>query len=229
MIQPFKSLKTKIMTEYMKAGNELPEEQPKPLDKTPFSDIEELRFTDGEDLRTVIEQAQKIHRTAKRNDSISNDDSVIESLALPNENIPRESFYAYKVGPLAQTCDALQWNTVFDIDLTTAPQPDSDAFREAASELNIPDTIGLKLAPEFIRSAYRLLWEHKEETGRPIHPHRLKADANAVLKPRIYPRVFDYLSQLPGVTGPTESPAWEYVDPEQPASTEAGEEAEGHV
>jgi hypothetical protein len=50
-----------------------------------------------------------------------------------------------------------------------------------------------------------------------------------VLKPRIYPHVFDYLSQLPGVTGPTESPAWEYVDPEQPASTEAGEEAEGHV
>lgn len=217
------------MTEYMKAGNELPEEQPDPLDNTPFRDIEELRFTDGEDLRTVIEQAQKIHRTAKRNGSISDDDSVIESVTVPNEHIPRDSFYAYKVGALAQTCDSLQWNTVFDIDLTTAPQPDSDAFREAASELNIPDSIGLKLAPDFIRSAYRLLWDHKNNTGRPLHPHRLKADAEAVLKPRAYPRVFDYLGQLPGVTEPTEPPAWEYVDDEQPAPTEAGEEAESHV
>jgi hypothetical protein len=70
----------------------------------------------------------------------------------------------------------------------------------------------MKLGPKFIISAYRILYEHTEETGRPMHPYRIRAEANVVLREGAYSQAFRYLNELPGVEPPSNGEAWEYVD-----------------
>ena len=205
-------IKTELMTDYMKAGNELPEKEPDPFDSVPFKRIDEVKHTDGDRLETVLSQAKKIHRTAKRNGSIGTDESVKEALALPTEYTDRASYYAYRVGPVAETCDVLEWKSAYRMDIDEAVSIKSEEFREAASQLNIPNSVGLKLAPEFVKSAYRILKEHTEETGRPMHPYRLRTEANVILAERSYSLAFSYLNELPGVIEPTDGPAWEFVE-----------------
>jgi len=212
MRELIEKIKTELMTDYMKAGNELPEKEPDPFNSVPFKRIDEVKHTNGERLETVLGQARKIHRTAKRNGSVGSDKSVIESLATPTEYTDRASYYAYKVGPVAETCDTLEWKSAYHMDIDEAVSIKSEEFREAASQLNIPNSVGLKLAPEFVKSAYRILKEHTEKTGRPTHPYRLRAEANVVLPKRSYSLAFSYLNKLPGVIEPTDGPAWEFVE-----------------
>ena len=212
MFQLIEIIKTELMTDYMKAGNELPEKEPDPFDSVPFKRIDEVKHKNGDRLETVLSQAKKIHRTAKRNGSIGSDKSVIESLATPTEYTNRESYYAYRVGPVAETCDVLEWKSAYRMDIDEAVSIKSEEFREAASQLNIPNSVGLKLAPEFVKSAYRILKEHTEETGRPMHPYRLRTEANVILAKRSYSLAFSYLNKLPGVIEPTDGPAWEFVE-----------------
>jgi hypothetical protein len=124
-------------------------------------------------------------------------------------------FYAHKVGPVAATCEGLTWKAAYSMDIETAPEPNSDAFREAASELQVPDNVAMELGPKFIQSAFRILYDHTAKTSRPIHPTKLKYEATVRLPERGYKQAFRFLNQLPGVEGPADSVAWEYEQPEQ--------------
>jgi hypothetical protein len=223
MLEPFRSiisdLQKKTMSEYMHAGESLPEDEPDAFEGTPFDRIPNVKHAGDEELDVILSQAEKIVRTTKRRGSIGSDESVYENLALPREFVDNESFYAYKVGPVAATHDELEWTSAYTMDLEDADHHKTDAFREAASELRVPD--GMKLAPKFIISAYRILYEHTEETGRPIHPYKIRAEANVVLRDRTYPRAFQYLNELPGVEPPSDGSAWEYVEEPQPTQEEA--------
>jgi hypothetical protein len=224
MLEVFRSivndLKDKTMTDhnYMKAGESLPEEEPDAFEGTPFDRISNVKHANSEESDLIIGEATKVFNAAKRNGSIGSDEDVYQSLALPNEFVKNEGFYAYKVGPVAATHDELEWTSAYRMNLEDAEHHKSDTFREAASELQIPD--GLKLAPKFIISAYRILYEHTEETGRPIHPYKIRAEANVVLRESTYPHAFRYLNDLPGVEPPSDSDAWVYVDDESLAATE---------
>jgi hypothetical protein len=215
MLEQFRSiindLQDKTMVDYMRAGESLPEDEPDAFEGTPFDRIPEVKHTSEEQIELIIDQSRKI-LNACRNGSIGSDEGVYEALALPSEHVDPESFYAYKVGPVAATHDELQWNSAYRMDLETAYHHKSDAFREAASELQIPDTVGMKLGPDFIISAYRILYEHTEEAGRPMHPYRIRAEANVVLREGAYSQAFRYLNELPGVEPPSNGEAWEYVD-----------------
>ena len=201
------------MVDYMRAGESLPEDEPDAFEKTPFDRISNVKHTSEEEIDLIIDQSRKVLNAAKRNGSIGSDEGVYESLALPNEYVDPEAFYAFKVGPVVATHDELRWNSAYRMDLEAAEHHKSDTFREAASELQIPDTLGMKLGPDFIISAYRVLYEHTEETGRPIHPYRIRAEANVVLRESAYPQAFRYLNELPGVESPeTDGPAWVYID-----------------
>jgi hypothetical protein len=219
-------LKSKYMTEYMKRDNTLPENSPSPFDNTPFAQVAEVEQSSDEWVEIILNQAEKIRQTAKRRGQISDDTDVIESLALPNEYVPAESFYAQKVGPVTATCDTLEWKSAYTMDLDAAPHPKSDAFHEAASKLQIPDTPYLEYAPKFVQSSYRILYEHTKTTGRPIHPIQLKIEADVVLDERYYSKAFSYLNDLPGVEPPSETTAWEYVAQEQTTGTETEERGE---
>jgi hypothetical protein len=106
------------------------------------------------------------------------------------------------------------------MNLEAAPEPNSDEFREAAGELQVPK--GFRLGPKFIQSAYRVLYEHTADTSRPIHPIRLRRETNVRLAEHGYKQGFRFLNQLPGVEAPADSVAWEY---EQPDSIDAKEES----
>jgi hypothetical protein len=217
MLEQFRSiindLQDKTMVDYMRAGESLPEDEPDAFEGTRFSRIPEVKHANEEELDVILSQARKILNAAKRNGSVSDDEAIQESLALPSEYVEPASFYAYKVGPVAATHDELQWTSAYRMNPEDAEHHKSDTFRKAASELQIPDTLEMKLGPKFIISAYRVLYEHTEETGRPIHPYKIRAEANVVLPERAYPQAFRYLNDLPGVEPPeTDGPAWVYVD-----------------
>jgi hypothetical protein len=225
MFEQFRSiisdLQKKTMTDhnYMKAGESLPEDEPDAFEKTPFDRIPNVQHANEEELDVILSQARKALNYAKRNDSVSDDETIQKALALPSEFVNRESFYAYKVGPVAATHDKLRWNSAYTMDMEEAEHHKSDAFREAASELQIPN--GLKSGPKFIISAYRILYEHTEETERPIHPYKIRAEANVILAKRSYPQAFKHFNKLPGVEPPSDGSAWEYVEEPQATQEEA--------
>ena len=208
------------MSDYMRAGEDLPENDPDPFEETPFRRVEEVKLSSDDWLDVIIPEAEKIRSTAQRRGPITSDDAVIDALALPRETIDAETFYAWKVGPVAATCDDLTWKSAYTLNLEDAPEPNSEAFREAASDLRIPNSAAMKLGPKFVSGAYRELYEHTVETGRPIHPVRLKYEANVRLPKRGYSQAFRFLNQLPGVEAPADSVAWEYEQPDSINSKE---------
>lgn len=216
-----RKLKQIMSNEHMRAGEELPENNPDPFDSTPFTRIDEVKLSSDEWIDTILTQAEKIRRTTKRQEAISDDGLVIDSLALPPNDdwVSQESFYVTKVGPVAETCESLEWKSAYTMDVEDAPHPKSDEFREAASELQIPNSVALKLGPDFVASAYRVLYEHTKETGRPIHPIRIRYESTVKLPERGYRSAFSYLDKLPGVNPPSKSVAWEYVGQETVEAT----------
>ena len=211
------------MSDYMRAGEDA-SKPADPFEETPFNRVEEVKLSNREWINVILSEANKIRSTAKSAGEIQSDDAVIDALALPGEWVNAESFYAYKVGTIAATCEDLAWKSAYTLDLEAAPEPNSEAFREAASELRVPNSAAMKLGPKFINSVFRILYEHTAETGRPIHPVRLKYDANVRLPERGYSQAFRFLNELPGVEPPADSVAWEY---DQPETVEAKEE--GHA
>ena len=207
------------MSDYMRAGEDA-SEPTDPFEETPFNRIEEVKLSSDDWLDVILSQAEKIRSTAMNRGEITTDKAVIDALALPRETIDAETFYAYKVGPVAATCEDLAWKSAYTLDLEAAPEPNSEAFREAASELRVPNSAAMKLGPKFINSVFRILYEHTAETGRPIHPVRLKYDANVRLPERGYSQAFRFLNELPGVEPPADSVAWEYEQPESINSKE---------
>jgi hypothetical protein len=207
------------MSDYMIAGEDA-SEPTDPFEKTPFRRVEEVKQSSDDWLDVILSEAEKIRSTAQNAGEIQNDDAVIDALALPGEWVNAGSFYAYKVGPVAATCEDLAWKSAYTLDLEAAPEPNSDAFREAASELRIPK--GLRLGPKFVASCYRILYEHTTDTARPIHPIRLRGEANVRLSKSGYRQAFRHLNELPGVEAPADSVAWEY---EQPDSINSKEES----
>lgn len=209
------------MTDYMYNNGQ--QEQDKFAD-TPFNRIDEIGFLSGDRLETAIQEATKIERAVTQRGTIATDERVIESLALPTEFTNAKSWYATVVAPIAQTSPDIAWRSAYTLDIEQAPEPDSEGFREAASELNIPNTKPMKYVPDFIRSAYRVLYNHVDEYDRPIHPYTLESEANAILTDRGYKQAHRYLGDLPGIEPPaSDGPAWAQIDPEQEATTVKGE------
>jgi len=216
MLEQFRSIISqqftdKTMTEYMRANTST--EPTDPFEDTPFNRIPPAEGIKDEWVDTILTEANKIRKTAERNGSIQSDDVVIDSLGKPNGDlwIDERSFYIHRVGPVASTCEALEWASAYTMDLDEAVSIKSEAFVEAASELRIPETRSLELAPKFIRGAYRVLREHTKETGRPMHPLRIQSEVNVVLSERGYSQAYRYLNQLPGIEAPDDGPAWTYV------------------
>ena len=205
------------MSDYMIAGEDA-SEPTDPFEETPFNRVEEVKLSNREWIDVILSEANKIRSTAMNRGEITTDKAVIDALALPGEWVNDESFYAYKVGTVAATCEDLTWKSAYTMDLEAAPEPNSDAFREAAGELRVPK--GLRLGPKFIQSAYRILYEHTVETGQPIHPIRLRSEANVRLSESGYRQAFRFLNELPGVEPPADSVAWEYEQPESINSKE---------
>ena len=222
MLEQFRSIKERLtnrtMTEYMRANTDK-DEPTDPFEDTPFNRIPSAEGIKDEWVDTILTEANKIRKTARQRDGIESDTVVIDSLGKPNGDlwIDREGFYAHRVGPVAATCESLEWASAYTMDLDEAVSIKSEAFVEAASELRIPETRSLELAPKFIKSAYRILYEHTKETGRPMHPLQIQSEANVVLSERGYERVYRYFNQLPGVEPPEDGEAWAYV--EQDAAT----------
>ena len=212
-------LRQLMSKDYMRAGEDA-SEPTNPFEETPFNRISEVELSSDDWIDVILSEADKIRRTAKSRDNIASDDAVIDALALPRETIDAETFYVHKVGPVAATCDDLTWKSAYTLNLEAAPEPNSNEFKEAASELRIPNSAALKLGPKFVASAYRELYEHTAETGRPIHPVRLKYEANVRLPERGYSQAFRFLNQLPGVEAPADSVAWEYEQPDSINSKE---------
>lgn len=208
------------MTDYMRANNDASDEQTDPFNDTPFRRIPPAEGIKDEWVETILQGANKIHKAAKQRGNIEDEDAVIESLSKPSNDlwINKKGFYLNRVGPVAQTCDSLEWASAYTMDLDDAPHYKSDEFVDAASELRVPDSRALKLGPKFIKAAYRVLYNHTEATGRPMHPLRIKSETNVVLSDRGYSQAFRYLNELPGVEPPeTGGLAWTYV--EQDAAT----------
>ena len=218
MLDRFRSIKQRLeptpMTEYMRATSHAQDEEPDPFEETPFSRIPPAEGVKDEWVDTILTEADKIRKTARQRGGIDSDDAVIDSLGKPNGDlwIDKKGFYIHRVGPVAATCDRLEWQSAYTMDLDKAVSIKSEAFVEAASELRIPDSRSLELAPKFIKSAYRILYEHTKETGRPIHPLAIQAEANVMLSERGYEQVYRYFNQLPGVEPPEDGEAWAYVE-----------------
>ena len=210
------------MTDYM-FNNHDQQEQDKFTD-TPFSRVDEIGTLSGERLETALQEARKIHRTADRRGTIANDEGIIESLALPTEFTDSESRYANVVGPIAETLTDLVWLSAYDMFVDIAPEPDSDEFKQAAAELNIPETRSTDLVPKFLREAYRVLYDHVAEHDRPMHPHRIESEVNTVLSARGYEQAYRYFKELPGVAEPNRNgPAWTLNDSQEDAPAAEGQ------
>jgi hypothetical protein len=227
MLEQFRSIterfRTKPMTEYMRANTDN-DEPTDPFEDTPFNRIPPAEGIKDEWVDTILTEANKIRKTAQRDGEIQSDDAVIDSLGKPNGDlwVDREGFYVHRVGPVAATCDALEWTSAYTMDLDDAPHHKSDEFVAAASDLRIPDSRSLELAPKFIKGAYRVLYEHTKETGRPMHPLQIQSEVNVVLSERGYSQAYRYLNQLPGVEPPTDGGAWTHVEHE---ATTTGEQS----
>jgi hypothetical protein len=225
MLERFRSIiNNQSMTDYSNMRANTSTEQTNPFNETPFKQISPAEGIKDEWVDTILRNAQKIRKTAQRNEGIQSDNVVIDSLAKPSNDlwVDRKGFYIHRVGPVAQTCDRLEWASAYTMDLDEAPDFKSEEFVEAASELRIPDSRSLELAPKFIRGAYRVLREHTKETGRPMHPLRIQSEVNVVLSEYGYEQAYRYFNQLPGVEAPTDGEAWTYVEQE---ATTTGEQS----
>jgi hypothetical protein len=217
MLEQFRSIinnvTTTTMTEYMRANtdNDAPTD---PFEDTPFTRIPPAEGIKDEWVETILTEANKIRKTAQRNGEIQSDDAVIDSLSKPSGDlwIDKTGFYINRVGPVAQTCDSLEWTAAYTMDLDDAPHYKSDEFVDAASELRVPDSRALQSVPKFIKGAYRVLYEHTKETGRPMHPLQIQSEVNVVLSDRGYSQAYRYLDELPGVEPPTDGGAWAYIE-----------------
>lgn len=209
----------------MRHGNDPPSEQPDPFDEYPhFDPVPEVTTLTKDDwIKTALEQADKIRRTARDRGIVSDDEHVIEAVSIPEDWVPKKGFYIHRVGPLAVTCENLEWGAAYSMNLAEAPEPGGKEWAEAAGELSMPTYP--KAGPSFVKSAYKTLYEYTEETGRPLHTEKLIHDSQVYLKDREYPVCFKHLDQLPGVNPPADKFAWQWVEPETEtaASAQTGE------
>lgn len=191
---------------------------------TPFRRVDEIGQLSGDRLETALQEARKIYRATDRNGTITTDESIIESLSVPSEHTDAENWYATVVGPIAETHNDLAWLSAYDLSLSSAPTPKSDEFEQAAAELNIPNSRATNLVPKFLRGAYRVLYNHVAEHGRPMHPYLIESEVNVVLTARGYEQAYRYFEQLPGVSEVNRNgPAWALNDSQEGASTAQGE------
>lgn len=123
--------------------------------------------------------------------------------------------YFHEVGPIVATAPGVTWNAAFTMDLDEAPEFKSEAWKDMMGEFQLSKREAEEGTETLIACAYRALEDLTERNDgfRAIHPRVLRSRGPGV-KDRYFELAMTCLSECDGVHGPTEGPAWSYIDPE---------------
>lgn len=219
----YDSLKV-TMTSFMNRGNDVEESTSNPFDETPFEPYN--RIHGRNDKEQIATYANNAFRHLKRNETATDDELRNAAIDASRQTLAPAMWTV--VAPLLANAETVNWNGGYSLP-ADAPGHKSDEWREAASQLNIPDTRSYDGVPKAVSSAYHHLEKITIRNGGPrsCHPKELELNARIHLPERRYAKAWDYLADLPGVVSPDEAePDWEYVDPEAVETTEATDDSE---
>jgi hypothetical protein len=206
------------MTEYMKSGKSI--DPPDPWGESPFEQLDNLRGVPSEKLQeTIRTNAGKIRSKTLRTGEIRTDEAVEPAMSQHATDQVPELIYYRRAGPIADSAEDIRWNTTYRL-APDAPTFKSEAWKEAAAALDIPDSNRTELVPELVTVWYSALDTRRQIHDRieAIHPEELKR-IDPCVSGGGYRRAFEYLEALPGVEAPDkDAPAWENVDTKTSAS-----------
>ena len=206
------------MPDYMKTGNS--HDDTDAIEKSPFKRIYWIPPNkDDQNVTAALEGAEKIRNTVLNRGEIQTDEAVENACPVATTSMAKDWAYYRRAGPLAATADDIVWRTAYTL-ADNAPEPNSEQFKEEASELAIPEHA--EHAPKLVLDFYRYLHDKHDTDGRPVHPEELKGEAASVLAlDNVYDRAFRFLDQLPWVESPARSgPAWSEATEEADATEE---------
>ena len=196
-------------------------------ESTPFTPTSELRAKTSESIEQVTKRgASRLYEelTTARDGQL---DEVRTNWFDTGDlaGYTPTNLYFYEIGATVATADGVSWNAAFTMDLEEAPSFKSEAWKDMASEFQLTEFEADKGTESMIMCAYNALEKMTKRNGgfRAVHPKELRTKG-----PRIKDRYFELamtcLAECDGVNGPTDGPAWSYVDPER-TDTEATEPA----
>lgn len=209
------------MTDYMTRGEDTTSDDP--FDNSPFSDFHKVSTWSGK--AELIDYAERCLRALERNGSMT-DDEMKAAAPKPDHQVLQDSLWAV-VAPVVATADSVEWNGAFSL-TPDAPDYNSDEWRDAAAELEIPDSRRYELVPKAVSYSYRHLEKINRwnDEPRPCHTFELKSHSGVHIPDRRFEHVWDYLAELPGVNAPDEGHAWEHVETDETSSSESAEGGE---
>jgi hypothetical protein len=210
------------MTDFMK--HDTSTDEPGPFANTPFEEYDQIRTWN--DKERLVNHATNALRHLKQHKTATDKDLRNAAIAGNDHQLLKEGLWA-KVAPLLATAENVEWADSFSLE-ADAPEHNSDEWKQAASELEIPDTRSHDLVPKSVGASYRHLEKLTQRNGypRPAHQFELERNCGVHMTDRGYRKVWQYLEELPGVDAPADTPAWEYVDTTEATSEEP---AEGEV
>ncbi len=198
-------------------------------ENTPFEPTAKLCSKSSDKLDEYVERgASRLYRelTASRDGQLQDVSKSWFDVCRGIGYNPTE-LYFYEIGAVVATADGVSWNAAFTMDLEEAPSFKSEAWNDMASEFQLSDFEAEKGTDSVISCAYNALEKMtKDNDGqRAVHPKELRAHTPAV-GDRYFELAMQCLAECDGVSGPTDGPAWSYVDPEVATTTEEAESGE---
>jgi len=123
--------------------------------------------------------------------------------------------YFREVGPVVATAPGVTWNAGFTMDLEEAPTFKSEAWKDMAGEFQLSKREAEEGAESMILCGYNALEKmtKRNDGFRAVHPTELRAHGPGELDDRYFELATQCLAEFDGVHGPTDGPAWSYVDP----------------
>jgi hypothetical protein len=220
MIQIPNRLK-QLMTDYMVDTNTASED---PYSDTPFETYDRLRTWNN--VEEVLGYAENAYRYLKRNGTAT--DEELRAAAIGNSHQKLSEGYWAIVAPLIATAENIEWHDSYSLS-EDAPEHKSEEWLAEASKLDIPDSRRYSGIPRAVDQSYGHLQKilKRNDRPRPVHREELARNCGVHIETERYTRyVEEYLTELPGVVGPTEdNPPWEFVDTTE-ATTSANETGE---
>ncbi len=180
------------------------------IDESPFSTFDKLeRHSKREKL---IEWAENALRVLKRNGTAT-DESLRDAALAGHSRQQLQTKFWPTVAPLIATADPVEWTGYVEMS-EDAPESNTDAWRDAAGQLEIPDTSRYDGVAKAVRGSYRYLKKVNRWNDGPrrVHPTELRWNCGVRMPDRRWPFVLEYLDELQWIVMPDgDGPTWAYA------------------
>ena len=184
-------------------------------ESTPFTLTAELQGKCAKSIEKYAERgASRLYRELTTGRDTTLQDVSTSWFDVGETGYSPKGLYFQEIGPVVATADGVTWNRAFTMDLDEAPAFKSDRWKEIASEYQLSNRDVKNGVVTVISCAYNELEKatKRNDGFRAMHTTELRPFGPAVTD-RSFEKAMDCLAQWDGVSGPTDGPAWEYVDP----------------